>query len=170
MRPRISIATLIAIVGVLAVDCAIWREGCYMLLPPVDSTEPFIWVVAPIISALTVGGLSLVSQVVRRDEGRSFLLGFEMVGRVVVIALIVSHWAWRSQIDAPLRATKDAVDHLLRRVGLIKTMGDYYTPFWHDFATPVLVCGLISTPPLLLSLLGGWLFQKYEVALVRRRP
>ena len=126
--PRVSIATLIAVVGVLAVDCSIWREECYTLLPPVDSTEPFIWTVIPIMSALTVGGLSLARQVVRRDEGHPFLLGFEAVGGIIVMALIALHWAWGRMVDAPLRVTKDAVDHLLRGAGLIKTMGDYYTP------------------------------------------
>ena len=166
-RPHISIGTLLMVVGVLAVDLVIWRDQCYTLLPPVDSTEPFIWVVIPILSALVVGGLSLARQVIRRGEGHPFLLGFEITGGSVVLAMVVLHWAWGRQVDALLRTTKDAIDHLLRGAGLIRTMGDYYTPFWHDFATPVLVCGLITTPPLLLSILGAWMFQRYEVIVMR---
>jgi hypothetical protein len=168
--PRVSIALLMVVVGVIAADAAVWREEVYTLLPPVDSKQPFVWLVIPMLDALAVGGVALTAQVVRRREGSGFLLGFEVTGATVVLALVALYWADGGPVDASLRVTKDALDVLLRRVGLVTHIGDYYTPFWHDLGTPLTVCGLISIPPFLLAGLGGWLFRRYGGAIVRRGP
>ena len=143
--PRISIATLLVIVGVLAVDCVLWRRSVTPCsLPWIPRSRSSGWL--PQSSAPWSLAASRLRD--KSSEGpRTIPSSWDSRSRAaVVLALVALHWARGRQVDAPLRATKDAIDYLLRSAGLIKHIGDYYTPFWHDFATPIIVCGLITRP------------------------
>jgi hypothetical protein len=161
---------LMVVIGVLAADLPYWREEGYTLLPPVGSKQPFLWQILPLINAVVIGLLALAGQVIRRGECRPFLFGFVVCGGLLAATLYALYPAFQGVFDPPLRFTKDVLDRLLRASGLITHLGDYYTPFWHDFAMPALVIAVISPPPFLAALLGGWLFRRYGVTIVRRPP
>jgi hypothetical protein len=165
--PRSSIASLMLVVGVCAFDCLIWRDESWSLLPS-TGTEPYVWLFVPMMSALVIGVFVVCAQVLQRHECRPGLLGFEVFGSAEMLALalvyVVNHW----RLDPYCDAVKLTLDRLFRVSRLIQTGGDYYTPFLHDWAVPAIVCVTMIIPQFAFALLGGWLFRRFGVAVVRR--
>jgi hypothetical protein len=94
--PRVSIATLIAVVVLLAVDCALLRN-------PFGGTDAAMMT----LCTLPMGNLLLFGLYVsyvrsRRGERTLFLLGFELFGWAAVFALLYACNAFTAQLDVLL--------------------------------------------------------------------
>jgi ABC-type proline/glycine betaine transport system permease subunit len=147
-RNRFSIAVLMAVVFFVAVDFAIVRAFW-------TSPEPLGLVVSlttlPMINLL----LLVLPKLSRRGGDRSFWLGFEAVGWLMVIGVVLLGWFQADPFFAPI----DWVNQ--------------HDPFEHGSVpeTAFLITFVVlfyTTPQVLAAMFGGRLLARYRVVIDRR--
>jgi hypothetical protein len=142
--PRLSIAKLMVIMLVIAVDCALVRQIYISLYYRTDhETQEFFEVGGVLIMAniLMVGLYRLVS---RRGEQKPFLAGFEIAGFMALVAFV----AWNRVLPKQVE-------------GLITPAAQSAYQFIETYlAAPLLVSTMVGLPMLIIALMGdyypGW--------------
>ena len=146
-RPSFSIAEMMAIVAIVALDCLAIRV-----------TQP-----APSLVFLALGGLPMQIALViglllmfrrrRLEKPFPFLIGFEVVGWICLLIYVVLCFQIPGRsIDRHLGET---LGPMLRATGL------------EPFSTPDMICRFsllltyLSAPQLAIALLAGWFSQRW---------
>jgi hypothetical protein len=143
--PSFSIAEMMAIVAIVALDCLVIRAR-----QPVT----FVFLVIgglPMQSALMIGLLLVFRWRRRMENPLPFLVGFEVAGWIVhVIYVLLCIQAARA-IDVHLVNT---LDPLLRATGFTP----FSTPDWIIWTG--LAMFYVTAPQFLIALVAGWISQR----------
>jgi hypothetical protein len=147
--PSFSIAEMMAIVAVVALDCLVIR---------VASSHPaFPYLILgglPMQSALVIGLLVMFQRRRRMEKPFPFLIGFEVVGWIGhLIYVILCFQIGARSIDRHLGET---LSPLLRATGFPR------------FSTPdmiyrfILIMAYVAAPQLAATLVAGWISQRWS--------
>jgi hypothetical protein len=150
--PRFSIASIMAVIGIVAIDFAAIRA---MLGYP--ELGLFVLGVVPMANALAVG--ILIGQ--QRPGSRPFLIGFEAFG-VMAMALFVAFASTAPVGYGPINSYLAL---------LILPMDKIISPdrplVYFPIACFVIVV-MLAWPQVAFALLGGFLSRRYEITISRR--
>jgi hypothetical protein len=94
-RVRFPTAVLMAVTAIVAVDLALIRAGgeasrCWAPTDGAGNVPVSIVFALPMITALVVGLVFMIREVLRRGETGAFLLGFEVFGSAGVFLLVLA--------------------------------------------------------------------------------
>jgi hypothetical protein len=139
--PRISIAEIMVIVAIAALDCLAIRVRSVLIL------YPLIFGGLPMQIALVIGLLILFRQRKRGDKPFPFLMGFEVVGWVGLLVYVAVCFQAPQSLD----------QHLSHTLGpVVSALG--FQRFAADF---ILRCGIALTYLTMLQLIpalvAGWI-------------
>jgi hypothetical protein len=90
--PRIGIADLMALVGIIAVNC--WAYSLW--LQPRSAHDDFNWFEAtlleilPMADALAIGSYLMIKRRVRKERPGPFLVGFVVVGTASMLMVVIA--------------------------------------------------------------------------------
>jgi hypothetical protein len=145
-RPSFSIAELMAIVVIVALDCLVMR-----------ARQP-----APTLIFLALGGLPMQIALVigllhmfrrrRTERPFPFLIGFEVVGWICLLIYAVLCFQVPRSIDGHMG---EALGPLLRATGL----QPFSPPDW--VIRVGLALSYLTAPQLAAALVGGWIRQRW---------
>jgi hypothetical protein len=155
--PRFSIAWIMAIIAIVAIDFAVIRE--------LDRTGTLVGgLIAigslPMAGILMLGIPSLIKGFSGRGDVRPFLNGFEGVGWTILFVYTGSAILFPESIAGQLESVLDS---------LLELMGwDTSDPSWHLFG---LFVGILIhlLPQSVIALIGGWLNQRLEIRITIKR-
>jgi hypothetical protein len=158
--PRFSIAWIMASIVMAAIDLAAIRA--------LDGTNTVIGALIvigsiPMASILVLGIPSLVGRSKGQGKPRPFLVGFEVVGWAVLLVYTGSAMLFPESVAG---AFDLSAQFLMRLIGLDTAIGS--GPAWELFGLFVVVL-LLLLPQLFVSLVGGWLNQRFEIRITIRR-
>ncbi len=166
--PQISIALLMVIVAVFAVDFAVLQSasggfgGCLV--------DQFTWMHEATIVSLPMLNILTIGLFLRRRRGRSraFLLGFEVFGWLAIAGFALDYSGDRYYTFRYLRVI-DPVSERLDRVLAWLGLGGYPWRSMHEslgwwVLRTVLGFSIIFLPTQLVpALVGGWLFSRERI-------
>jgi hypothetical protein len=169
-RPRFTLLGMMGLVGLIAVNTAVLR-WLFLLDPATPAIFMGMAVVAP-LNLLFIGLVRMSRQLARSGECGPFSVGFQALGWPATLGFALSSLAaldgnrgWLGQyvelVAAPLRSTIEASG----------------SAAWFE-AHPVLAIAfevlffvmLLGGPWLILPVIGGLVFRKLGITLVRRQP
>jgi hypothetical protein len=170
-RFRVSIAGLMAVVALVAVDSAAVRTliaADYQV--PMSATSSmdllgFALGVLPMASLLILVAMARLPRCIRRGEPATFLVGFEVFGWAVIFLFICL-----SALSPP--AVGRLLDAAALPIGRVLLPYIAHAPEWVPMAIEVvLVVSILGLPELLVALFGGWLTRRLglTVSIERRR-
>jgi hypothetical protein len=145
--PRVSIATLMAAVMLIAIDCAALR----LLRTDKSVVAVAFSGILPMASLLAGGLVLLVRGLWRQGECHPFLVGFEAFG----VAALGLCFAWYAL----------AFDSLVAYADAALTPLDAGMPEW-QYTSALSVA--LTWPQLLVASAGGWLTCRIGIVLARR--
>ena len=153
--PRFSIAALMALTAVVAVDCLLNRLAWH----PWNATGIlFFFGGLPMFNILAIGLLFLTRKM-RRGESATFLVGFEVVGWFL---LLLSGWAAGVVAD-------EAVDILGRFTLPLMPLAGVAPPLGLAVAQG-LVMVMLTVPLVIVATAGGLVNRRYRIRIERRAP
>jgi hypothetical protein len=146
MRPLFSIAEMMVVVAVVAVDCLVMRARQPAL------THIFVALGGLPMQIALVTGLLLMSRRRRRMEMQlPFLVGFEVVGWICLLIYFALCFQAAPSINMHLGNT---LNPLLNATGLER----FSTPDW--IIRVGLAMAFLTVPQLAAALVGGWISQR----------
>jgi hypothetical protein len=144
---RFSIAEMMAIVALVALDCLAIRVSHSSL-----AAENAVFVVLPMQSVLAIGLLLMLRRRRRTEKPLPFLVGFEVVGWTCLLICVA----------VCVRAPESVDRHLTYILTpLVDAIG------FQQFSTPDLICRYsiamtyLSAPQLAVALVAGWISQRW---------
>jgi hypothetical protein len=152
--PRFSIASIMAIVVIAAIDFAAIRA--------LDGTSAeWAGLIAfgslPMASILVIGIPSLVKGFWGRGKFHPFLIGFEVVGWTVLLAYTGASMLFPSFINETLSKGMGALG-----------IAESPDPVWQVWMILAVVLFLLL-PQLVAALIGGWLNQRFQIRIIIER-
>jgi hypothetical protein len=158
--PRFSIAWIMAIIVIAAIDLAAIRA--------LDGTNTVIGALIvvgsmPMASILVLGIPNLVRGSTGRGMIRPFLVGFEGVGWTVLLVYIGSAILFAESVAGAIDLS---AQFLMSLIGLDTANGS--DPAWQLFGLFVFVLFLLL-PQLFVALVGGWLNQRFKIRIAIER-
>ncbi len=153
--PRFSIAGLMALTALIALDCLATRVGWGSN----DVRVAMLYFgVLPWLNVLLVG-LAVLRGRRRRNEPVAFLVGFEAFGWAVLVFSVTLILAFAAACEPVI----EGLDRLLGPLtGVVPPLG---------FAAALVIAMTILTlPQLIAAVAGGLLTRRYRVRIERREP
>ena len=148
---RLSISALMAIVLLIALDCMAFNILLNRPFFERQLSEVVFFGALPMANILAIGLFRLLTERNRRGRTRSFLVGFEVFGGVVLVVFLACTWVAADPIH-------HGVDDVLR-------------PLFLRPGNPLFLVGavtLLLLPQLALASVGGWLGRTYRIVVERR--
>ena len=146
-RPSFSIAEMMVIVAIVALDCLVIRMARW------GQAIPYLVLGGPLMQiALVIGLFIMIRRRRRIEKPLPFLVGFEVGGWVGHLIYVVLCLHAPSSID---RHLFDTLGPLLRGTG------------FQRFSTPYMICGFIlvisylTAPQLAIALVAGSINQRW---------
>ena len=147
-RPSFSIAEMMAIVVIVALDCLAIRVG-----GSPQSGPYLIFGGLPLQIVLVIGLFIMIRRRRRMEKPLPFLFGFEVVGWTSHLTYVAACVLAATSIDSYMVHTLDPL------LGATKVR-------LHSAVGFISVCGLVTscltTPQLALALLAGWISQRWS--------
>jgi hypothetical protein len=158
--PRFSIAWIMAIIVIAAVDLAAIRalDGTNTLMGGLIAVG-----LMPMAGILVLGIPSLVRGFTGRAKIRPFLAGFEGVGWTVLLVYTVCAILFPESIAGAIDLS---AQFLMSLIGLDTADGP--DPAWQLIGLFVVVLFLLL-PQLVAALIGGWLNQRFKIKITIER-
>jgi hypothetical protein len=165
--PRFSIAWIMAMIVIVAIDLAAIRA--------LDGTSTVIGGLiaigsVPMAGLLLLGLPSLIWGSSGRGESRLLLAGFEGIGWTTLLAYTGSAILLPESVAAGTASIAEALvsvaEALLKVLGLDTVVG--FNPAWPWFGLllPLLI---LLLPQLVIALIGGWLNHRFEIRMIIKR-
>ena len=160
--PRLSIANLMAVVALIAIDISLIKsQDWYSLI----LLAGFL----PLANILAISGLAAIRGALWRNEVTPFLFGFQVSGwTALFVYTIISNYpsfVATSLMDLQLRLEDLICDNLVS-LRLISRMGLSD----HDKAIYLASLGFVYlVPQLLIALAGGWISSRLGIKVVIER-
>jgi hypothetical protein len=152
--PRIAIAEVMILVGLVAIDC----RAIVAFRPGQDLTVGLILLGGlPMANALAIG-LLLLRRRFPQQEIRHFLLGFEVAGAIALFLVVTSSAMFPLPLATHLNSVFRVVGHVHTMVGT-----DMRQPV-RDVIEYTLVMAYIAVPQLILALIGGWVARRVPIS------
>ena len=148
---RFSIFALMAVVLLVALDCMAFNILLNRPLFERNLSEVVFFGALPMANILAIGLIRLLTERNRRGRTRSFLVGFEVFGGVVLVVFFACTWVAADPIH-------HGVDDVLR-------------PLFLRPGNPLFLVGAVTVlhlPQLALASVGGWLGRTYRIVVERR--
>ena len=146
-HPSFSIAEMMAIVGIVALDCLVIRMARW------GPATPYLVFGGPLMQiALVIGLLMMFRRRKRMEKPYPLLVGFEVGGWVGHLIYVVVCLHAPSSIDRHLR---DTLGPLLQATG------------FQRFSTPYMIFGFIlgisylTAPQVAIASVAGWISQRW---------
>jgi hypothetical protein len=152
--PRFSIAWMMAIVVVVAIDFAVCAALSEMRS---ESAELILFCAMPMASLLMLGLPSIALACVRRGKIHPFLVGFELMGWLLVVLCGVCAVLFRESFVYDIEI---AISWF--------PLGANFN-FWGGWLAFAYVVFVTLVPQLVLSLVAGCLCQRFEIRILIRR-
>jgi hypothetical protein len=161
--PRIAISEIMALVGLVAVDC--WAYGVMVGRGP-DLLRWLLVTTLPMANALAIGLYLTFKDWLRKGPSRPFVVGFVVVGTVSMILAALKMAFFPEGIDVFVNyaVLKPTVVPTLERAGLLdSSVGQFI------LTTVILAC--LAAPQFILAVAGGLIARHCgnKLAMERRR-
>jgi hypothetical protein len=161
--PRIGIAEIMALVGLVAVDC--WVYG---FMVGRDHTYTLLWLILEAIwlmaNALAIGLYLAFKGWVRKEPPRPFLAGFVVVGTVSMIlaALLMNFFPEVIVGFVQHSVLWPSIVPMLERAGLLySSVG--------RFILIMVILACLAAPQFILAMAGGLITRHYGIKLAMKR-
>ncbi len=162
--PRISIAWVMEIVILVAVDLAAFRAAFRAAngttsLPPIGTLIGVLVVYGamPMASILVFGIPTLIKMFRRNDKSRPFLMGFEAAGWEIVLTYTVASVLSPFWVAGNLELLAGEVVQLIP------------ASMRESIVVVMLLMLLIMLPQLAVALMGGWFNWKFKISITVER-
>jgi hypothetical protein len=169
--PRFSIFHAMAVVGVVAANCAAIRA----VMPSNGGWDGFYIIVVgllPLLDAQIIGLYLVISRygISLRRRTRQERVGvappFVAANALALLAAITACVMAPAGVMPYLEFVLWPVEMCCRSMGFQN--GDFDSPFFRFFGIPLLVGAALSGPPLMVALLVGWVSSRYKLVVVSR--
>jgi hypothetical protein len=159
--PRIGIAEIMALVGLVAIDC--WAYG-FMVGRGPDLLRWILAATLPMANALAIGLHLALKGWARKGPSRPFLAGFVVVGTVSMILAALKMTFYPDGVDVFVHNAflKPWVVPMLDRAGLLDSSVGRSI-----LITAILAC--LAAPQFILALAGGLITRHYGIKLAMER-
>jgi hypothetical protein len=147
-RPSFSIAEMMAIIAIVALDCLLIRAK--------QHSVTILFLVlggSPMQIALMLGLLLMFRRRGRMEKPNSFLIGFEVVGWLCLLIYVVLCFQVSRSID---RHLGDTLGPLL----LVTGFRHFSMPDW--IIRVGLAMSYLTIPQLTIALVGGWISERWS--------
>jgi hypothetical protein len=153
--PRFSIAGIMALTALIALDClatrAVWDVGDIRFIM-------LYFVALPWLNVLLIG-VTVLRGRRRRGEPAAFFIGFEAVGWAVLLLSVILIFAFPSVCEAVINGLN----------ALLRPLMNVMPPV--GFVAGIAACmAILSLPQLIAAVAAGLLHRRYRVRVERREP